>query len=231
MSAPAPGALIASWAAGLQPAIVAASIYALPPADRIRGARAAHDAGCWVHVDVILRHREGAGLRSVGVTLDQLAAVTAAIPDAAVDVHLILLGDAPDDLRDRAVDEVGERLVQLSPTRLSATPAILDRLGPRLRAANPEVELWGELWPGLEWSGVTSVDGVLVMLIEPGTKQLAHPDRLAAVAHVAARLPAGVDGGISREAAGEAMRRGASYLVLGRSLFDTVSAAPRGHVK
>lgn len=222
---------IAPWVADLRPATVAASLYALPPTDRVQGATAAHDAGCWVHVDVILRYREGAGFSSIGVTIDQLAAVVDTLPGAAVDVHLILLGDSPAGLRDRAVDEVGEQLVRLAPTRVSAAPPILDRIGPRLRSANPGVELWGELWPGLEWTGSTPVDGALVMLIQPGTKQHADPDRLAATAHLAGLHPVGVDGGISREAAGEARRLGVSYLVLGRSLFADATAVRRGHAE
>ncbi|CAL8969516.1 hypothetical protein PROP_00561 [Propionicimonas sp. T2.31MG-18] len=228
MTGRAHGVDVAPWVGEMRTATVGASIYALPASQRIRGAHAAHEAGCWIHADVILRYRRDAGFVSVGVTLEQLEAVAAALPGAAIDVHLILLGDAPEIRRDQVIDEVAEWLERLSPTRVSAAAAVLDRIGRRLRAACPDVELWGELWPAPEWAGATRLDGALVMLIEPGTKQLADPGRLGVVSRVARTLPVGVDGGISKNTAMDAVRSGASYLVLGRALFDPAPMAPEG---
>jgi hypothetical protein len=64
-----------------------------------------------------------------------------------------------------------------------------------------------------------SVDGALVMFIQPRTKQRADPAHLEKVSRLARILPVGVDGGITREIAAQCFQAGARYVVSGRDLL------------
>lgn len=69
------------------------------------------------------------------------------------------------------------------------------------------------------------LDGVLVMLILPGTTQSADWTLLAKVREVSlCGLTAGVDGGMTEGGLSSAMESGATYLVIGRALFSGFSS-------
>lgn len=179
----------------------AGSLYAVPAPDRIAAARQLAAAGWWVHVDVMVAPAGTSG----GVGLDELAAVRAELPGARVEVHVIDLGG---DL-----DPVLAQVLRARPDRVVLPPAHCDRR----RVGG--VELWAErdrrpLPTGLD------VDGVLVMLIDPGTTQPIDLDRLAAVADVPAGLAVGVDGGVGPGHAGVCARAGVGHLVSGRALLS-----------
>jgi pentose-5-phosphate-3-epimerase len=69
---------------------------------------------------------------------------------------------------------------------------------------------------------LAAFDGLLVMLIAPGTAARADPRLLPKVATAARHVTAGVDGGMTPPMAAASVRHGARYVVAGRAL----SAAP-----
>lgn len=210
---------IAAWVDDHPRGTLAASLYALPDERRLEGAHAARAAGCWLHADLILRpSRSHPGrLRNVGVAAEQLRAVAAALPGAPLDLHLILLQDPPPEVwRPQITALVGE-LLEIGPARISTSPRLLAHLDKTLPGL-AGLQRWHELWPGLE--PTPAVDGHLLMLIEPGTKQAADPERIASIDGLATAGPVGVDGGVTREVAARVVAGGASYVVVGRALFQ-----------
>ncbi len=210
---------IAGWADDHPRGALAASLYALPDERRLEGAHAAHAAGCWLHADLILRpSRSDPGrLRNVGVAAEQVRAVAAALPEAPIDLHLILLQEPSPEVWRPQVTALVAELLEVGPARISTTPKLLAHLDEALPTLTG-LQRWHELWPGLEPTG--SVDGHLLMLIEPGTKQAADPERIAAIDGLAAGGPVGVDGGVTREVAAQVVAGGAGYVVVGRALFQ-----------
>ena len=84
----------------------------------------------------------------------------------------------------------------------------------------------GVVAPGVDGQ----VDGALVMLITPGTKQAADLDQLDKLARLVTKVPVGVDGGVTHRIAKECDDRGASYLVSGRDLLLTSTTThPHDH--
>ena len=63
------------------------------------------------------------------------------------------------------------------------------------------------------------VDGLLVMLLEPGTSGRSDPAQLTKVRRACALRPVGVDGGVGESNVGDVLAAGASYVVIGRRLF------------
>jgi pentose-5-phosphate-3-epimerase len=63
------------------------------------------------------------------------------------------------------------------------------------------------------------VDGLLVMLIDPGTTEQSDPALLTKVTRARATLPVGVDGGVGEANLGAVLAAGATYVVIGRRLF------------
>lgn len=210
---------IAAWAGDHPSGALAASLYALPDERRLEGAHAARAAGCWLHADLILRpsRSEPGRLRNVGVAAEQVRAVAAALPGAPIDLHLILLQDPPPEVWQPQVTALVADLLEAGPTRISTSPRLLAHLDEALPAL-AGLQRWHELWPGL--APTPAVDGHLLMLIEPGTKQAADPGRIAAIDRLAAGGPVGVDGGVTREVAAKAVAGGAGYVVVGRALFQ-----------
>lgn len=217
-SVDASSVVVQPWHRTHPPATVGGSIYAVEHPFRVRAARALTDAGCRVHADVILdetgRHR--------GVTWAELTEIHHRVPDAALDLHLIHLGrPRPEQLvvhlerALQAVSSLGVTAVTLPPAEIGRHRSRLDRL----RAAGHQ--LWAEVHPrtGAEDLDGLDVDGVLVMFIEPGTKDAADLGQLAKVAELGRRLPVGVDGGITRTIAPRCLDSGATYLVSGRDLL------------
>lgn len=210
---------IAAWVGDHPRGALAASLYALPDERRLEGAHAARAAGCWLHADLILRPSRGHPdrLRNVGVTAEQVRAVAAALPGAPIDLHLILLQEPPPEVWQPRVTALVAELLQVGPARISTSPRVLAHLDETLPAL-AGVQRWHELWPGLE--PTPAVDGHLLMLIEPGTKQAADPRRIAAIEGLATGAPVGVDGGVTREVAAQVVAGGGSYVVVGRALFQ-----------
>lgn len=195
-------------------ATVAASLFALPEPDRLGGARVAHEAGLWVHADVILTSGE-TGFHNVGVGLDVIRQALCLGEGVAVDVHVMLLDRAPG--WEASVHAVAQELAGWGVRRISAEEHLL----PILRRAGDAAEWWLEVWPPRDslTSGAEH-DGILVMLIEPGSTGAADTSGVAEAITAAGELPVGVDGGVTEEVASECVHAGSRYLVSGRALLS-----------
>ncbi|WP_328291412.1 hypothetical protein OG218_01370 [Kineococcus sp. NBC_00420] len=195
----------------------AGSLYAVQPAQRHAAAQQLAEAGWWIHVDIIV---PGEG-PLLGVGLDELAAVAQDLPEAKVEVHIVdLVGT------DR-VAAVLDQVLSIGADRLVLPSAWCLREGNRVKAHG--VQLWAELnrTPLPEYvfaDGV--VDGVLVMLIEPGTTQSIDLNRLSAVADLPTDCTIGVDGGVGPHHEAECRAAGVEHLVSGRALLARPTSSP-----
>jgi pentose-5-phosphate-3-epimerase len=121
------------------------------------------------------------------------------------------------------------RILQLRPARVFLPwDAFTARRTDALRAAG--ISPWISLWQ--EWDGVVapswpaSPDGVLVMLIEPGTRDRCRTDRLGIVTACATEnpeMPVAVDGGITEDIAPLCVTAGVESMVVGRALLPNPS--------
>ena len=68
------------------------------------------------------------------------------------------------------------------------------------------------------------IDGVLVMLIDSGTKQQADTTQLTKVQSLSTNYVVGIDGGVTRTLATTCVDHGAKYMVSGRDLFTITEA-------
>ncbi|MFV0429953.1 MAG: hypothetical protein ACK5KO_11075 [Arachnia sp.] len=197
-------------------ATTAASIYALPPGSRAAGAHLAHDAGHWVHADIILTNGPDGGVENRGVQVAELQACQARVPQCRLDVHLMVVPGTR-GWRQHVAALAGQ-LREVRVRRWTASLDVLEQLTPHL-GADPET--WVEIWPPRDGAGHTAGHGgALVMLIEPGTSSAADPAANHVVACLAPHRPVGVDGGVTQDVASRVIAAGASYLVIGRALFE-----------
>jgi len=198
-------------------AALAGSIYAVAAADRQFAAQLLGQHHLWVHADVILSadgHR--------GVDLDTVRAVAEA-GTAPLDVHLIT-----EKLDSALLEEVCREKI----TRVTVPWEVLNSMSAAGLAAetvhSAGAQLWVALAPETQATAVQDVlgvvDGVLVMLLEPGSTGIADPLLCSKVAALAPALPVGVDGGVGESNVDECLRAGATYVVSGRALL--CSSAP-----
>ena len=75
--------------------------------------------------------------------------------------------------------------------------------------------------PGTDEAGI-AIDGVLVMLIEPGTDQTANLAHLEKVERLARSVPVAVDGGVTRRITAKCLKLGARYAISGRDLLTVI---------
>jgi hypothetical protein len=201
--------LLAPWHQKF-PGVIAGSVYAAKPPARVAVARALSAAGLDVHVDIMA---ETQGLPA-GVSLSELRDITGAVGGARLGVQLI--GSV------EFVDRVLPRILPLRPATVFLPWAAFN--GERARAIRgcggaAWIALWNE-WDGVEdprWPAAP--DGVLVMLIEPGTRDSSALDRLGIVTACSAELPVAVDGGITQDIAPLCVTAGAQSIVVGRALL------------
>lgn len=207
---------LSDWFRQFPVGTVGGSLYAVPQRRRAEAAVLLHRNGCRIHVDVIIG-RSG----HQGVTWPELAEIRAALPLARIDLHLIVLDTIAIEEEATAVD-VARRL---SLETLTMTGEQVLRQAPqvdRLRATGTTV--WEEIAPDVD--GVTAgdhVDGALIMLITPGTKELADLGQLDKITRLADEFPVGVDGGVTHLIGRQCHNRGAGYLISGRDLLTTAS--------
>lgn len=205
-------ALLAPWHQRF-PGRLAGSVYAAAPEVRVDAAQALSSAGLDVHVDVMA---ESEGLPA-GVSLAELNRIADTVDPARIGVHLIGSPDFVDTIL-QSVLAVRPGVVFLPWAAFSAERAAA------VRAAGSQawIAMWQE-WDGLDettspaWP--STPDGVLVMLIEPGTKNRCALGRLAVVTACAGDLPVAVDGGVTESVAELCVTAGASSIVVGRALL------------
>lgn len=210
---------IASWGRSLGESGLAGSLFAAAGPERLDAARALHWEGLAVHADLIVRtdtsHR--------GVTPEQIRAVRNELPDARIDLHLIVDGDAGAAVVRVAVDDAVELAHDLRAERLSVSRELLEAHRARLQTARRKgLAVWCELPHDDEANAVDGTDGRLVMFIRPGTTHAANPAGLNAVRSLAGKVPVGADGGITEDLARACAALGASPIVSGRALLTTI---------
>jgi pentose-5-phosphate-3-epimerase len=205
------GQQIASWHEKF-PGLLAGSVYAAKPLARATTARALSQAGLGVHVDVMA---ESEGL-PVGVSLAELRDIADAVGPSGLDVHLIGSSEF--------VDVALSAILPLRPAKVFLPwAAFTDGRAREVRDAGSSA--WIALWK--EWDGIlaprwpAAPDGVLVMLIEPGTRDRCRLDRLGIVTACASEVPVIVDGGITEDIAPLCVTAGATAIVVGRELLPT----------
>ncbi|WP_072804200.1 hypothetical protein [Rhodococcoides yunnanense] len=205
---------LAPWHIGHESRLTG-SIYAVAPELRVDAARALVDAGISVHIDVMAPNE---GL-PVGITVDELDELAAVVPQDKLGIHLIGSSEAVEAM-------------------LPAVPHAGDLYVPIGTRASQSIRLWAAIWDEAdEYSAPTvdldGYDGVLVMLLEPGTSGAADPDRLRIAAAFAGRTAVTVDGGVTEELMSSCHTAGATTMVVGRALLTnsillTDSTLPEG---
>lgn len=176
------------------PGLLAGSVYAAPDS-RVAAAQTLADGGLDVHVDVMAVSE---GLPQ-GVSLAELQMISSAVDRERIGVHLIGSVDF--------VDAVLPKILALQPgvVFLPWSAFTAERVQAiRAHGGRAWIAVWRE-WDGLgdpRWP--TDPDGVLVMLIEPGTKDSCRLERLGLVTACTTQftgLPVAVDGGVTKEIA------------------------------
>ncbi|MCW2514254.1 MAG: Ribulose phosphate epimerase [Mycobacterium sp.] len=204
---------LAPWHHGFH-GLLAGSVYAAPDS-RVDAAMALAESGLDVHVDVMAVSE---GLPA-GVSLAELQMISAVVDRRKIGVHLIGSGDF--------VDAVLPKILTLRPGVVFLPwKAFSPDRAQAIRAADGSawIAVWRE-WDGLgepQWP--TDPDGVLVMLIEPGTRDHCKLDRLGLVTACTTRfseLPVAVDGGVTEEIAPLCAAAGVQQMVVGRALLTS----------
>lgn len=189
---------------------LALSIYAASPNLRTALALRAMQEGLWIHVDII---RDSQG-RDLGVDLATLREITAR-GQCRVDVHLIGAAAAA------AFPEV----CALGCARVTVAPECCsDIAGMSAAAHRSGAQFWIALAPPTDAEDllpmVPVVDGVLVMLLTPGTREPADLSLLSKARTLASLLPTGVDGSVDVSNVSACLEAGARYIVSGRGLIQ-----------
>jgi pentose-5-phosphate-3-epimerase len=194
------------------PGLLAGSVYAAEPSARVDASRTLSAACVDVHVDVMA---ESEGLPA-GVSLRELSDIAGAVHRSRIGVHLV--GSA--EFVDRTLPEI----LPLRPaTVFLPWAAFTDERARVIRAVGAAawIALWNE-WDGMghpQWP--TPPDGVLVMLIEPGSRDRCRLDRLGIVTACASEMLVAVDGGITETIAPLCVTAGVQSMVVGRALLTS----------
>jgi pentose-5-phosphate-3-epimerase len=196
------------------PGLLAGSVYAAS-GSRVNAAQTLADMGLDVHIDVMAVSE---GLPA-GVSLAELQMISAAVDTYRIGVHLIGSGGF--------VDAVLPKILAVRPGVVFLPwHAFTGERVQAIRAAGAAawIAVWQE-WDGLgdpQWP--SDPDGVLVMLIEPGSTDRCRLDRIGLVTAFTARftdLPVGVDGGVTEDVAPLCAAAGANHMVVGRALLNS----------
>jgi pentose-5-phosphate-3-epimerase len=205
--------VLAPWHHGFS-GLLAGSVYAAP-GSRVAAARTLADAGLDVHVDVMAQSE---GLPA-GVSLAELQMISTAVDRERIGVHLIGSADF--------VDAVLPKILALHPGVVFLPwEAFTVERAHAIRGADGAawIAVWRE-WDGLaepQWDA--DPDGVLVMLIEPGTRNRCRLDRLGLVTACTTQfseLPVAVDGGVTEQIAPLCAAAGVQQMVVGRALLTS----------
>lgn len=185
---------------------LAGSLYAVPAEDREAAAQLLGRRGHWIHADVFADARAG-----VSLTLITRLAELGVGP---IDVHLL----------DRGAMDALPIVCRAGITRITVPHEGTDdveAVAARIRAVGADP--WLAIAPGTRVEdcadALRHVEGLLVMLIQPGTKDTADPGLLDKVQTVHGQRPAGVDGGVDETTIDRILAAGTSYVVVGRRLF------------
>jgi ribulose-phosphate 3-epimerase len=199
-------------------ATLAGSIYAVAEADRLAAARRLEHAGLWIHADVIM---DDGTHRGIELSLVRTLCERRIGP---LDIHVI----APE--LDGLIDEICAQKVDrvTFPFESCSDYAAVADTAEQVRASGAAA--WLAVAPATELASVRPcfdlVDGLLVMLIEPGSTGAADPTLATRAGQTRRVLPVGVDGGVNSVNLGACLQAGADYVVSGRALFHSTAAVP-----
>lgn len=182
------------------------SLYAVAPAHRLAAAQLLTEQNIWIHADVFEDAQTGVSLDLIRQLSDEGA--------GPLDVHLLTAGTLQDL---DAVCRPGISRITF-PFEDVPDPAAV---AARIRAAG--ISPWLAVAPTTTLETCTGalphVDGLLVMLIEPGTRDSFDPAQLGKVSQASTARSVGVDGGVGEDNLGKVLNAGATYIVVGRRLF------------
>ncbi len=195
----------------------AGSLTGLPRRSQPAAARSLADRHLWTHLDVMDVPFAG----RTGIPPTALGELTRAAGRS--DVHLMV--ENPEALLTAVLaarpDRVTIHLERLDDPAGTAHRLRAAGVSPWL-AAGPDSD--DELAAGV----AADFDGILVMLIRPGSSDPAAPGRTGSVRRLAHHHAVGVDGGVSADNLGRWLDAGARYVVAGRGLFGAGSGLPAG---
>jgi len=204
---------LAAWCSDF-PGTVAGSVYAAP-GSRVQAAECLADGGLDVHVDVMAASE---GLPA-GVSLADLQMISSVVDRQRIGVHVIGSADF--------ADSVLPKILALQPGVVFLPwHAFTTERANAIRTAGGEA--WIAVWR--EWDGLddphfpADPDGVLVMLIEPGSRDRCRLDRLGLVTACTTQfphLPVAVDGGVTEEIAPLCAAAGVRQMIVGRALLTS----------
>jgi ribulose-phosphate 3-epimerase len=184
---------------------LAGSLYAVPGPLRRAAAEVLAAQQVWVHIDVM---PEADGVDPA--LIEDLAAESV----GRLDVHLVT------PLAGAILDRVCRPGVARVTVPFEYTPDPR-RAADAIRAVGAQA--WVAIAPATPLARLEScldaVDGVLVMLIEPGSTDLADSALVGKVAAAARHTTVGVDGGVTDPVIDACLAAGARYVVAGRRLF------------
>lgn len=184
---------------------VAGSLYAVPERDRAAAARLLNQRGLWIHADVFADTAMGVSIDLITDLADQ--------GTGPVDVHLLTC---------HALDAL-DRVCRPGIARITFPyegSHDIEAVCARIRAVGAQP--WLAVAPGTPIEdyrdALVHVDGLLVMLIPPGTKQSADLGQLTKI-DTGQAMRAGVDGGVHEDNVESILAAGTRYVVIGRRLF------------
>lgn len=186
---------------------ISGSLYAAPPAQRHEVARALSQSHCWIHADMFSPEAKGVRLAEI----DRLLAEGL----GPVDVHLLC-----DEAMGALPFLMGKAFRRVTFPVGGPFDARQTALALREAGISPWVALSPERETEICRDLIPHIDGVLVMLIRPGSKDEADLrllNKIPALAAMGAEV--GVDGGMTEESLSQARAAGATYFVVGRRLF------------
>ncbi|MGF7234031.1 MAG: hypothetical protein ACQSGP_03590 [Frankia sp.] len=189
---------------------LAGSIYAVPVDERPSAVGLLARQRLWIHADVFAE-------RDVGVDPGFIADL-AGRGVSPIDVHLLTSGalDALDAVCVPGVARVTFPYEGVGD--IAGVARYVRRAGARPWLAIAPTTTLEECAPF-----VGHVDGLLIMMVEPGTQGGADLGQLEKVAAADRRIPVGVDGDVGEDNIGRVLAAGAGYVVIGRRLFAVTS--------
>ena len=192
---------------------LAGSLYAVAASDRAAAAQLLSRRGLWIHADVFSDSR-------IGVSVDLITRL-AEEGTGPIDVHLLTEGAL------EALDVVCRPGVARVTFPYEGTDDV-EAVAARVRAVGAQP--WLAISPGTQIDecrdDLAHVDGLLVMLIEPGTRESADLAHLTKVETVHMQRTAGVDGGVNEGNLERVLMAGTRYVVVGRRLFTCSNHKP-----
>ena len=218
---------VADWAREFEPEIISGSVYAVHPSQRLEAARALSHGGHRVHADIII----SASGEHTGVGPEEVLLIRMAVPDARLDVHLILPKTNLTEGVRRSAEAAIQTAKNVQAETLAVSPHALQIFSHILSDRHDHrMEIWTEVAVGSDTTSIDDVDGALVMLIESGTRDSADRTQLCKIPTFSGAGRVGIDGGVTPAVAAEARRAGVSVIVSGRALFEQIRERKATHV-